>query len=119
MASIAGIGHVRPRRPVAALECVLALSFPAAIWALRDAKSFFQTVPGELVGPLPMLLTCLACLSVFCAASGAALFVAAARLAAAEGGVSSHVAASIAYLLEAAGAGLGGILGSVVLVRFF
>ncbi len=118
LASIAGIGHVRPRRPVAALECVLALSLPAAIWALRDAKSFFQTVPGELVGPLPMLLTCLACLSVFCAASGA-LFVAAARLAAAEGGVSSHVAASIAYLLEAAGAGLGGILGSVVLVRFF
>ena len=46
-------------------------------------------------------------------------FVAAARLAAAEGGVSSHVAASMAYLLEAAGAGLGGILGSVVLVRFF
>jgi spermidine synthase len=90
---------------------------PATIWALRGAKGFFQTVPGELVGPVPMLLTSLVCLSVFCAASGA-LFVAAARMAEQEGGVSARVAASAAYLLEAAGSGMGGILASVVLVRF-
>jgi spermidine synthase len=113
----AGLGRNRPRRAVAALECVLALSLPATIWALRDAKGFFQTVPGELVGPVPMLLTSLVCLSVFCAASGA-LFVAAARMAEAESGLSARVAASTAYLQEAAGSGLGGILASVVLVRF-
>ena len=111
------LGRNRPRWAVAALECLLAVSLPATIWALRDAKSFFQTVPGELVGPVPMLLTSLVCLSVFCAASGA-LFVTAARMAEAEGGLSARRAASAAYLLEAAGSGLGGILASVVLVRF-
>jgi spermidine synthase len=107
----------RSRLAVAALECLLAASLPATIWALRCAKSFFQTVPGELVGPVPMLLTSLVCLSVFCAASGA-LFVAAARMIAAELGLSARAAASEAYLLEAAGSALGGVLASVVLVRF-
>jgi spermidine synthase len=107
----------RSRLAVAALECLLAASFPATIWALRCAKSFFQTVPGELVGPVPMLLTSLVCLSVFCAASGA-LFVAAARMIAAELDLSARTGASAAYLLEAAGSALGGVLASVVLVRF-
>ena len=118
LAGAAGLGRNRPRLAVAALECVLAVSLPATIWALRGAKGFFQTVPGELVGPVPMLLTSLVCLSVFCAASGA-LFVAAARMAETEGGISARAAASTAYLLEAAGSGLGGILASVVLVRLF
>ncbi len=116
-ASAAGLGRNRPRLAVAALECALAVSLPATIWALRGAKAFFQTVPGEQVGPVPMLLTSLACLSVFCAASGA-LFVAAARMAEMEGELPARAAASTAYLLEAAGSGLGGILASVVLVRF-
>ena len=102
---------------VAALECLLAASLPATIWALRCAKGFFQTVPGELVGPAPMLLTSLVCLSVFCAASGA-LFVAAARMIAAELGLSARAAVSASYLLEAVGSALGGVLASVVLVRF-
>ena len=102
---------------VAALEIALAASLPATIWALRGAKSLSQTVPGELVGPVPMLLTSLVYLSVFCAASGA-LFVAAARMAAGETGNSASAAASAAYLLEVAGSALGGVLASVVFVRF-
>jgi len=74
-------------------------------------------VPGELVGLAPMLLTSLVCLSVFCAASGA-LFVAAARMAEVECSLSARAAASSAYLWEAAGSALGGILASIVLVRF-
>jgi spermidine synthase len=105
------------RLAVATLECLLAASLPATIWALRCSKAFFQTVPGELVGPVPMLLTSLACLSVFCAASGA-LFVAAARLIAAEDKLSARAAAGLAYLVEAAGSALGGVLASVVFVRF-
>ncbi|MGD0347072.1 MAG: fused MFS/spermidine synthase [Terracidiphilus sp.] len=107
----------RARFAVAALECLLAASLPATIFALRCAKALFQTVPGELVGPIPMLLTSLVCLSVFCAASGV-LFVAAARMAATESNLSARAAAGAAYLLEAAGSALGGILASVVLVRF-
>ncbi|MGA3333419.1 MAG: hypothetical protein ABSC62_04555 [Terracidiphilus sp.] len=112
-----GLGRSRSRLAVAVLECLLAASLPAAVWALRGAKALFQTVPGELVGPVPMLLTSLVCLSVFCAASGA-LFVAAARMAEAECGLSARAAAGTAYLLEAAGSGLGGIVASVLLVRY-
>jgi spermidine synthase len=117
LTSVFGLARQRPRLAVAALECLLAASLPATIWALRCAKAFFQTVPGELVGPIPMLLTSLVCLSVFCAASGA-LFVAAARMIAVELGLSARAAASAAYLLEAAGSALGGVLASVVLVRY-
>jgi len=117
LTGIAGLARRRPRLAVGARECILAASFPATIWALRAAKGFFQTVPGELVGPAPMLLTSLVCLSVFCAVSGA-LFVASARMAAQEGNLSADAAASSAYLLEAAGSALGGILASVALVRF-
>jgi len=105
------------RRAVAALECLLAVSLPPTIWALRASKTIFQTVPGELVGPLPMVLASLACLSLFCLVSGA-LFVVAARMAEAECAVSARAAASSAYMLEAIGSGLGGVLASMVLLRF-
>ena len=105
------------RRAVAALECLLGVSLLPTIWALRASRTFFQTVPGELVGPVPMLLASLACLSVFCLVSGS-LFVVATRMYEQECAVSARVATSTAYLLEAAGSGSGGILASIVLLRF-
>jgi spermidine synthase len=110
-------GSGNARRAVAALECLLAVSLPPTLWALRAAKSFFQTVPGELVGPLPMLLASLVCLSVFCIVSGA-LFAVAARMVETERNVPARAAVGSAYLLEAAGSGLGGILTSLMLLRF-
>ena len=80
------------------------------------SKSFFQTVPGELVGPLPVLLASLTCLSVFCIVAGA-LFVAAARMVNSECAVDARAAVSAAYLLEAAGSALGGIVASMMLLR--
>ena len=106
-----------PRRMTAALQCLQAASLPTTIWVLRASKSIFQTVPGELVGPLPMLLTTLVCLSVICAVSGA-LFVAAARMFECEREVSARTAASSAYLLEAAGSAAGGVVASLVLLRY-
>jgi spermidine synthase len=111
------LGGNNARRTVAALECLLGVSLLPTIWALRTSKTIFQTVPGELVGPVPMLLTCLACLSLFCVISGA-LFVVATRMCEQELQVSSRFAASSAYLLDAAGSGLGGIVASIVLLRF-
>ena len=115
-ASVSRLGRGRQRIAVAALECLLAVSLPATIWAMRGAKAFFESVPGELLGPVPMLLTSFACLSVFCAASGA-LFVAATRMGEAEGAISERAAVGRAYLLEAAGSALGGVLASVLFVR--
>ena len=111
------LGGNNARRAVAAFECLLGLSLLPTIWVLRASRSFFQTVPGELVGPLPMLLTSLACLSLFCVVAGA-LFVAATRMYEQECAASARVATSSAYLLEAAGSGFGGILASIVLLRF-
>ena len=118
LANRLGFGQGHAQRAVAALECVLGLSLPPTISVLRASKTLFQTVPGELIGPVPMLLTSLACLSVFCVLSGW-LFVAAARMYEQACAVSARVATSSTYLLEAAGSGLGGILASLVLLRFF
>jgi spermidine synthase len=111
------VGGNNARRAVAALECLLGVSLLPTIWALRASRSFFQTVPGELVGPVPMLLTSLACLSLFCVVAGS-LFVVAIRMYEQECAVTARVAASSAYLLEAAGSAFGGILASIVLLRF-
>jgi spermidine synthase len=117
LASAFALGQRHPRRWVAAFECLLGLSLPLAIWGLRESKSLFQTVPGELVGPLPALFASLACMSLFCLIAGA-LFVAAARMICSKSGVDARRAASTAYLLEAAGSAVGGIIASLVLLRF-
>ena len=111
------LGGNNARRAVAALECLLGVSLLPTIWALRASRSFFQTVPGELVGPLPMLITSLTCLSLFCLVAGS-LFVVATRMYEQECAVSARIATSSAYLLEAAGSAFGGILASIVLLRF-
>ncbi len=108
----------RARWMVAALEFVLGVSLPATIWALRASKSLFQSVPGELVGPLPALLASLVCMSVFCVVAGS-LFVAAARMVGLESKIDARRAVSTAYLLEAAGSAIGGIVASLVLLRYF
>ena len=105
------------RRAVAALECLLALSLPPTIWAVRASKAVFQAAPGELAGPVPMLLASLACLSLFCAVS-CALFVLAARMIEEECALTSRQAAGRAYMLEALGSGFGGIVASILLLRF-
>jgi spermidine synthase len=105
------------RRATAVLECLMGISLMPTIWALRASRSFFQKVPGELVGPVPMILTSLVCLSLFCFVSGA-LFVVATRMYKSECGVSARVAASSAYLLEAAGSACGGIVAGFLLLRF-
>jgi spermidine synthase len=117
LSSVFALGDSNARHSVAALECLLAISLLPTIWALPACKTIYQTVPGELVGPLPLILISLVCLSLFCFVSGA-LFVAAARMVEAECAVSACVATSTAYLLEAAGSGLGGIVASMVLLRF-
>ena len=117
VASRFGFRRNNARRTVALFEILLALSLPSTIWILRASRTFFQTVPGELAGPVPMLLTTLTCLSVLCLLSGC-LFVVAARLYQQECGVAGRLATSTAYLYEAIGSGLGGVVASVALLRF-
>ncbi|MGD0010833.1 MAG: fused MFS/spermidine synthase [Terriglobia bacterium] len=106
------------RKLMACLETLIAALFPLTILAVRASRPFFQTVPGEILGPAPMFLTSFATLSVFCLLSGG-LFAAGSRLCADEARTSTASAASSVYLLEAAGSGLGGVLASLVLIRHF
>lgn len=109
-----GRAEVRPALAVVAGLC--GLSLPLTVCALRAARASVQTVPGELLGPVLMAVLCTACLSVFCALAGALLALAAQWL---RGGsaASAGVASSSAYLLEATGAALGGLLTSLLLLR--
>jgi len=111
-------GTQRPEMAVAAAECLCGVSLPLTVWALRWARLMLAAVPSELLGPVPMMLSTLVCLSVFCVLSGS-LFVLAARLYAQWCGVTGRLATSHAYLLETAGSALGGVLTSVLLLRVF
>ena len=116
LASRFALSRANVRTAVVVLECLLSVSLLPTVWAVRASKAFFQTVPGELVGPVPMLLTSLTCLSAFCILSGC-LFVVAARMYGHERRVSASVASGAAYLFDAGGSAVGGILASVLLLR--
>lgn len=107
----------KPHRLVAFLEVLVAVAFPCAIFLVRASKSVFQSVPGEILGPGPMILTSLVVLSVFCVVSGG-LFAAGSQLHSCALGSSAATGTSRVYLLEAVGSGVGGVLASVALVRY-
>ena len=117
--SIAARRPVRhPRRLVAALEILVAGALPSAIVAARASKGAFQSVPGEILGPGAMLLISVSVLSFFCLFSGG-LFAAGSRLLAAEMRAATAEATGAVYLIEALGSGAGGLLASLVLIRYF
>jgi len=107
-----------PRRLMAWLEVSVGLAFPMAIYMARASKGVFQPVPGEILGPGPMALTSLVVVSVFCVLSGG-LFAVGSRLYAEEAGTSKTAGSSNVYLLEALGSGAGGVLASLLLIRYF
>jgi spermidine synthase len=107
----------RPRLLMAGLQVLIAVTFPMTILAVRLSKAAFQSVPGEILGPAPMFVTSLVTLSFFCVVSGW-LFAAGSRLYADEVGASTAAATGAVYLLEALGSGLGGILASLMLIRY-
>ena len=108
----------RPRRLMAFLEVLVAVAFPFAIFLVRASKAAFQSVPGEILGPGPMILTSLVVLSLFCLVSGG-LFAAGSGLYAQEAGTTTIAGTSHVYLLEALGSTFGGILASLLLIQHF
>lgn len=96
-----------PRYIAAALEAAVAVGFPLAIAAVRESRPLFQHAGGELLGFGPMFLTALVALGLFCPFSGW-LFAVGSRM----------LPAASVYVLEAAGSAAGGLLASLVLVRF-
>ncbi len=105
------------RRLMAALECLVAIVFPITILGVRASKSAFHPIPGQILGPWPMFLTSIVVLSVFCSASGF-LFAAGSRAYARQTQAATGESSSSVYLLEAIGSGAGGLLTSLVLIRY-
>ena len=106
-----------PRRLMAVLQCLIAGVLPVTVFCLRASKNAFHPTPGEILGPWPMFLTSTVVLSAFCLASGL-LFAAGSDACARATGASTAEASSSVYLLEALGSGCGGLLASLVLIRY-
>ncbi len=106
---------VQARYTTAALQVTAAVTLPITILLLRSTRIFFNAVPGELLGPLPMMISSFATLSLFCALSGW-LFASASRMYTAPSGSTPELATSSVYVLEAVGSGIGGVLASILFV---
>jgi spermidine synthase len=106
-----------PRGLLAELQGFVGVVFPVTILLVRASKSVFHSIPGEILGPGLMFLTSLVVLSVFCSASGM-LFAVGSAAFARDRGASTGEASSSVYLLEAAGSGVGGLLASLVFIRY-
>jgi spermidine synthase len=87
-----------PRRLMAILEALIAVAFPLTIFLVRASKGVLQAIPGEILGPGPMILTSLLLLGFFCVISGG-LFAGGSRLYAEEAGTSTVAGTSNVYLL--------------------
>ncbi len=106
-----------PARQTAALEILIGTVLPLTILAARAGKSLLQTAPGQIFGPGAMLAASLMVLGPFCVLSGW-LFAAGSRLYRAQAGASTAVATGTVYLVEAVGSAAGGLVASVVLIRY-
>lgn len=107
-----------PRTLAGALLAAMAFALPLTIVALRSVNLLLGRVPGEVLGPGAILGTACAVLALFCSLTGW-LFAAGSRLYSHQTRGSIGHASSAAYLLDAAGAALGGLLASLVLIRRF
>ena len=107
-----------PRRLMAGLQGLMAVVLPASILAVRASKAVIPHTSGEILGPGPIFLTSLAILSIPCLVSGL-LFAVGSQVYARETQGSNVEATSSVYLLEAAGSGAGGLLASLMLIRYF
>jgi spermidine synthase len=103
---------------IAGAACACGVSLPVTLVAVRMAGPWLRVVPDEVLGIVPMLSISFVCLSVFCGLSGC-LFVLGIRLYGKAYAVSGQLSTSYAYLIETSGAALGGILTSILLLRFF
>jgi spermidine synthase len=105
-----------PRSLVAGLQAAVALVLPFTVAAVRGGRSLLHAVPGELPGPGAIFVASAVSLSLVCLLCGW-LFAAGSRLYSEQTHASFETATSAVYVLEALGAGIGGLLVSFLLIR--
>jgi spermidine synthase len=100
---------------LASCEIFLAFLLPALIFAARSARVILKVQPGELLGILPVSLFTFSILAPLCAILGFLFALGARMYPTARGGARQigHV-----YILEAIGASAGGLLTSLLMIRY-
>ncbi|NQT23948.1 hypothetical protein HQ585_01195 [candidate division KSB1 bacterium] len=104
----------KPGRFLGLAQLGIAGIIPFTFILIRSARHWLGASPGEMLGLLPMLLSALLIFAPFCLLNGY-LFPLATRILTHE--KSTGPSAGRVYLLEAIGAGLGGLVVSLLLIR--
>jgi len=99
---------------LAICEILLAILLPALIFVVRIARIVLKTQPGELIGFLPMVLFSFLTLAPLCIILGF-LFALGARMFPSNKGAKQI---GYTYILEGVGASIGGLLTSLLLIRY-
>jgi len=105
----------RPRVLLAALQVAVGVALPLTILLVRESRSLWGILPGEMVGPDSVLMISAITLGTFCMISGG-LFAVASRVLTVQAGFTVADATSSVYLWEALGSGAGGLLCSLLLI---
>jgi len=100
------------------IQILFGLSIPATLLIIRYGQEFFISVPGELPGIIPLLTTAVLSLFLFCILSGA-LFSLAVHVKRISDSTAIADMISSVYLYELIGAGIGGLLTSLVIIPYF
>ena len=109
--------RIARRRLLALLQIAIAVALFASVLFAQSSRTWWNATPGEALGPVPIILTALVTLSIFCPISGW-LFSVGARAYAEASQRSLSEGGSATYLLEATGSAVGGVLASIILIRF-
>lgn len=100
---------------LAICEIMLAILLPAIIFLVRIARIILKTQPGELIGFLPMIGFSFVILAPFCMILGF-LFSLGSMIFPSTKGTKQI---GYTYILEGIGASIGGLLTSLIMIRFF
>jgi spermidine synthase len=99
---------------LAICEILLAILLPALIFVIRSARVLLKAQPGELIGFIPMVAFSFVILAPMCIILGF-LFALGARIFPSAKGAKQI---GYTYILEGVGASVGGLLTSLLLIRY-
>ncbi len=114
----------KPALRFALFQSVLAVFLVLTILAVRSVKLFLNVSPGQIIGYVPIFTASFTVLSLFCLLNGFLFSLGckvyekiAGRTADPESGERGSRGIGLVYIIEAAGAVIGGLLTSLVLIR--
>ncbi len=105
----------RPHLRIGLTQLILALLLPPILLLVRSSKGILGITLGEMIGFVPMLLITLITVAPLCLLSGL-LYTTACGLVHRDETKASTAIGKV-YLLEAVGAGIGGLVASFVFIR--